>query len=186
MISKVNFKKYLEPLQIAFKGEYTNEHLKRLYDDLKGFEERYLKAAVDELIKSRQIKFGLPTGYDLQKATYTAAEDEWKKKKRQESKEAKRFWENKKPGNKEKAREAVAGIIAFLNEPRITDVQREEYHKFMLDMAFKHECRGFKRAAAEYKQLMAKAKGTESIGVFQGMPELSSFEKQSVQQELGI
>jgi len=144
MIPDKFFKEQIKELQNAFRSQYSPEHTKRLYGSISGYEEKHLKAAVDHIINTRQLKFGLPPNLDV---THAVRENWWhdcQKDKSVEKRQAHSFFHSSPKGTK-LAKAAGRNIQLFLGEK----ITKEMYLARMEELGFKNE-------AAELKKWFAK------------------------------
>ena len=92
MISSMIYKSQTDQLQKAFKQNYTEEQLKRLFTTLQGKEESQLRKAVDWLILN---KTRLPFPGEVINSVNEEASKDWREKKAKEHGQAQDFFAGK-------------------------------------------------------------------------------------------
>lgn len=130
MVSKT-FDDQIGRLQKVFNGNYNAESITLLWRDIKGHKDEYLVSAVDTLINSRQVKFGIPTNKEIALAVFNAYEADWEKKKREERSESRDlFTKPKTPTHKD--------FIAMINKFLTTDMTPQDKYNEMLEIGKKY------------------------------------------------
>ena len=141
MITQKIYQSNIDQLQRAFKGQYTEEQIKRLFTSLQGKSATSFKKAVDWLILN---KTRLPFPGEVIMAVDNEQSQEWREKKFKEQTEAKDFFEGKTyRGNMHK--EALKIIAKALDKDH--PITLTELYNKMIEMEAVYPGIGWRREA---------------------------------------
>jgi hypothetical protein len=136
MISSKTYHNQIDQLQKAFKQQYTEEQLKRLFTSLQGKGEGQLKKGIDWLILN---KTRLPFPGEVINAVEEERSKEWRENKFKEERETESFFEGKTYRG-EMAKEALKLIKLAINK----EITKPELYKKMIEMDTLYLDKGWK------------------------------------------